>query len=49
MTETVNSSASGSETAGQSKSGNPVVIRTGLTMTRLFTTEGVHPYDQVQW
>ncbi len=49
MTETVNSSASGSETAGQSKPGNPVVIRTGLTMTRLFTTEGVHPYDQVQW
>ncbi len=49
MTETVNSSASGNGTAGKTKKDNPVVVRSGLTMTRLFTTEGVHPYDQVKW
>ena len=49
MTETVNSSASGNGTAGETKKDNPVVVRSGLTMTRLFTTEGVHPYDQVKW
>ena len=49
MTETVNSSASGNGAAGETKKDNPVVVRSGLTMTRLFTTEGVHPYDQVKW
>ena len=49
MTETVNSSASGNGAAGEAKKDNPVVVRSGLTMTRLFTTEGVHPYDQVKW
>ncbi len=49
MTETVNSSASGNGAAGKTKKDNPVVVRSGLTMTRLFTTEGVHPYDQVKW
>ncbi|GAA4118958.1 vitamin B12-dependent ribonucleotide reductase [Nocardioides fonticola] len=37
MTETVNG---GQPAAGQ---------RTGLTMRRVFSTEGVHPYDEVTW
>ncbi|WP_034311929.1 hypothetical protein, partial [Amycolatopsis lurida] len=42
------------ETVG---TGNPATTRTsgkkkqtgGLTVRRVFTTEGVHPYDQVTW
>ena len=25
------------------------VTREGLSVARLFTTEGVHPYDEVEW
>ena len=31
------------------KEGDVEVIRTGLTFKRYFTTEGVHPFDQVEW
>lgn len=32
-----------------SKKPEVVVTRKGLTMQRLFTTAGVHPYDEVEW
>ena len=38
MTDMVNAPVSASKTTGK-----------GLTMTRLYTTEGVHPYDDVTW
>ncbi|MEN9711662.1 MAG: hypothetical protein RL441_1654 [Actinomycetota bacterium] len=41
MTETVNSGATGTA----KKSAKP----SGLVLERLWTTEGVHPYDQVTW
>ena len=41
MTETVNSGAQG--TAKKSAK------HSGLVLERLWTTEGVHPYDQVSW
>ena len=44
MTET----ASGQVTRG-TRSRTPSVTRTGLTIQRVFTTEGVHPYDEVTW
>ena len=31
------------------KEGDVEVIREGLTFTRYFTTEGKHPYDDVEW
>jgi ribonucleoside-diphosphate reductase alpha chain len=31
------------------REGDVEVIRQGLTFTRYFTTEGVHPFDQVTW
>ena len=31
------------------REGDVEVIRQGLTFTRYFTTEGVHPFDQVEW
>jgi ribonucleoside-diphosphate reductase alpha chain len=31
------------------REGDVEVIREGLTFTRYFTTEGVHPFDQVEW
>jgi ribonucleoside-diphosphate reductase alpha chain len=31
------------------REGDVEVIREGLTFTRYFTTEGVHPFDQVDW
>lgn len=40
--------ASGSG-ARKTRSGTPQVRRTGLTIERVYTTEGVHPYDQVTW
>ena len=45
MTE-LSESAQGAAT---SKSDKPSVRRTGLTMERIFTTPGVHPYDEVTW
>ena len=31
------------------KDTKPQVVRNGLTIERLFTTPGVHPYDEVNW
>ena len=31
------------------REGDVEVIREGLTFSRYFTTEGVHPFDQVEW
>ncbi len=31
------------------REGDVEVIRDGLTFTRYFTTDGVHPFDQVEW
>ncbi|MFL5791500.1 MAG: vitamin B12-dependent ribonucleotide reductase [Actinomycetota bacterium] len=31
------------------REGDVEVIREGLTFTRYFTTEGIHPFDQVEW
>jgi ribonucleoside-diphosphate reductase alpha chain len=31
------------------REGDVEVIRDGLTFTRYFTTEGVHPFDEVEW
>jgi ribonucleoside-diphosphate reductase alpha chain len=31
------------------KEGDVQVIREGLTFKRYFTTEGVHPYDEIEW
>src|SRR5437763_5135664 len=42
MTETVGTGAG----PGSGKGGKPSA---GLTVRRVFTTEGVHPYDQVAW
>ena len=40
----------GGTTKSAGKRGNRVSVSTpGLTMERLFTTEGVHPYDEVEW
>ncbi|MEJ8280924.1 vitamin B12-dependent ribonucleotide reductase [Pseudonocardia spirodelae] len=53
MTETVGGpttgtgeSAAAKPARGRGKSG---ARRTGLTVQRVFTTEGVHPYEQVEW
>ncbi len=47
MTETASSAArkgkSAKEPSGQGTQ------RGGITMTRIYTTPGVHPYDQVTW
>jgi ribonucleoside-diphosphate reductase alpha chain len=48
MTETVNGPGRGS--VGGKRSGSKAKAATnGLTIERIFTTEGVHPYDQVTW
>ena len=46
MTETASSAARKGKSAEQSPD-QP--RRRGLTMTRIYTTPGVHPYDQVSW
>src|SRR4051794_16409499 len=43
MTETV---GTGSKAQGGNSGKKPAA---GLTVRRVFTTEGVHPYDQVTW
>ena len=35
--------------AGGDEEGDVEVIREGLTFTRYFTTEGTHPFDEVEW
>ena len=43
------------EAAPEAQQGNlssddrPEVIRHGLTIERIYTTPGVHPYDEVTW
>ncbi|GAB3284419.1 vitamin B12-dependent ribonucleotide reductase [Kineosporia babensis] len=44
MTETA--SGQGSR---KTRNGAPQVRRTGLKIGRVYTTEGIHPYDQVTW
>src|ERR1051325_9897309 len=44
MTETTSGQGS-RKTRGDS----PTVTRTGLTIGRVYTTPGVHPYDEVTW
>jgi len=41
MTETVETATTGS--------GEPATTPHGLTVSRVYTTEGVHPYDEVTW
>ncbi|MGH8774584.1 MAG: vitamin B12-dependent ribonucleotide reductase [Jiangellaceae bacterium] len=45
MTETV----SGQSQGGAQRAGRPKDAARGLTIDRIFTTEGVHPYDEVTW
>ena len=47
MTETASSAARKGKSAEEPP--NPPARRHGLTMTRIYTTPGVHPYDQVTW
>ena len=35
--------------ARKTRNSPPQVRRTGLTIERVYTTEGIHPYDQVTW
>ena len=48
MTETASNAARKGKSAGE-PSNQPQPTRRGLTMTRIYTTPGVHPYDQVTW
>jgi ribonucleoside-diphosphate reductase alpha chain len=47
MTETASSAARKGKSAGERPSQK--TQRGGLTMRRIYTTPGVHPYDQVTW
>ncbi|MFN8076924.1 MAG: vitamin B12-dependent ribonucleotide reductase [Kineosporiaceae bacterium] len=47
MTETASTSQSAAGRRG--KSDAPRVQRKGLTVGRVYTTQGVHPYDEVTW
>ena len=47
MTETASSAARKGKSAGEPSSQK--TQRGGLTMARIYTTPGVHPYDQVTW
>ena len=49
MTEMVNGSHGVGATGEGSLDDRPEVIRRGMTMSRIFTTPGVHPYDEVTW
>ncbi|MCP2253366.1 ribonucleoside-diphosphate reductase class II [Prauserella aidingensis] len=48
MTETVGAGAETSKTS-KKRSGGGGGARKGLRVQRVFTTEGVHPYDEVTW
>jgi ribonucleoside-diphosphate reductase alpha chain len=48
MTETASSAARKGKSAGE-PSNQPQPTRRGLKMARIYTTPGVHPYDQVTW
>jgi len=49
MTEMVNGSHGVGATGEGSLDDRPEVIRRGMTINRIFTTPGVHPYDEVTW
>ncbi|MGI8332781.1 vitamin B12-dependent ribonucleotide reductase [Actinomadura scrupuli] len=49
MTETVSGSAARSGKGGVRRGGAGGAGRKGLKMERIFTTPGVHPYDEVTW
>jgi len=50
MTETVSGSQHDAGAIGEDSEGDrPEVIRRGMTIDRIFTTPGVHPYDEVTW
>ena len=49
MTETASSAARKAKSAEEPPSPAAQGRRRGLTMTRIYTTPGVHPYDQVTW
>jgi ribonucleoside-diphosphate reductase alpha chain len=49
MTETVSGSAARRGKSGPRRGGADEAGRKGLTMERIFTTPGVHPYDEVTW
>ncbi len=50
MTETVGSVGTAtSGTGGRGRKGRSDGARTGLRLQRLYTTDGVHPYDEVTW
>ena len=48
MTETQRA-AQGAATLEHSSSDKPKVVHKGLTIERIYTTPGVHPYDEVTW
>ncbi|NMH95873.1 vitamin B12-dependent ribonucleotide reductase [Pseudonocardia acidicola] len=49
MTETVGATASGRGDKSGAKQGDKRKRPVGLTVERLYTTPGVHPYDEVDW
>ena len=50
MTDTVNGrGTTGATTSAGQESGTTEGARKGLTIERVHTTEGVHPYDEVTW
>ncbi|MQA09262.1 MAG: vitamin B12-dependent ribonucleotide reductase [Pseudonocardiaceae bacterium] len=51
MTETVGAAAStvSGDNGGAAAAGDSQSARPGLRVERVFTTEGVHPYDEVTW
>ena len=49
MTETASSAARKAKSAEEPPNPPAQSPRRGLTMTRIYTTPGVHPYDQVTW
>jgi len=49
MTEIVSGPNGASDDAQRAQVDQPAQQKTGLTLERVYTTEGVHPYDQVTW
>ncbi len=48
MTEMVSGSPQHTD-SGEPSNDRPEIIRKGLAMERIFTTPGIHPYDEVVW
>ena len=50
MTEMVSGSQHGTGANGEAaRADRPKIIRHGMSVERIFTTPGVHPYDEVTW